>query len=76
MEELRQRALGTCLQSEEVVKPGPELRPADKYSPRALFTIPQISVSFPPFLSLFRVLKSSPPAVINIGTTEESSWGT
>lgn len=33
-------------------------------------------IFFPPFLSLFRVLKSSPPAVINLGTTEESSWGT
>lgn len=40
--------------AEEVVEPGPELRPADKYSPRALVTIPQISVSFPPFLSLLR----------------------
>lgn len=38
--------------AEEVVEPGPELRPADKYLPRALFTIPQISVSFHPFLSL------------------------
>ena len=25
---------------------------------------------------LYSVLKSSPPAVINLGTTEESSWGT
>lgn len=43
-------------------------------TPGALYLF--LLICFPPFLSLLRVLKSSPSAVTSLGTTEESSWGT